>query len=192
MTPKPDQKPKPKDARKGKRKKSLPARAPDAPPPKGTRAPTTPRQAPLRIGNVAKRETRTQFAALPFRRKKGGIEVLVVSSLDSGRWIIPKGWPMDGMTPADAAAQEAWEEAGARGRVFDTCIGLYSYSKFLDEELSLPVIVAVFGLEVSRMDDTFPESGKRKRRWLSLKKAAARVDEKELKHIIRSFDPARL
>ncbi|MEM7723584.1 MAG: NUDIX hydrolase [Pseudomonadota bacterium] len=146
-------------------------------------------QAPLRIGGGAKRETRTQFGALPFRRKKNGIEVLAVTSLDTKRWIIPKGWPMDSATPAEAAAQEAWEEAGARGRVYETCVGLYSYSKWLDEELSLPVIVAVFGLEVSRLDDTFPEAGRRKRKWMSPKKAAARVDEPELKQIIRNFDP---
>jgi len=150
------------------------------------------RQARLRITGTAKRDTRTQFAALPFRRKKSGIEVLLVSSLDTGRWIIPKGWPMDGMTPWEAAAQEAWEEAGARGRVYSDVLGLYSYSKWLDEELSLPVMVAVFGLEVSRFDTAFPEAGRRKRKWLSPKKAAARVDEPELKQIIRNFDTSRL
>ncbi|MBF9059938.1 NUDIX domain-containing protein [Rhodobacterales bacterium HKCCSP123] len=150
-------------------------------------------QAPLRIASAAKRETRTQFAALPFRvKKKGEVEVMLISSLDTGRWIIPKGWPMDGMRPAEAAAEEAWEEAGIRGRVFDDVLGLYSYSKWLDEELSLPCIVVVFGLEVSHLDTNFPESGARKRKWLTPKKAAQRVDEPELKQIIAKFDPARL
>jgi len=152
-------------------------------------------QAPLRIGGAPKRDARTQFGALCFRsskKAKKGHEILIISSLDTGRWIIPKGWPMDGITPADAAGQEAWEEAGARGKLYQDCIGLYSYSKFLDEDLSLPVIVAVFALEVSRLDDTFPEAGRRKRKWVSPNKAAARVDEVELKHLLRSFDPARL
>jgi 8-oxo-dGTP pyrophosphatase MutT (NUDIX family) len=149
-------------------------------------------QPTLRIRGYGKRETRTQFAALPFRRKKSGVELLLVSTLDSKRWIIPKGWPMDGVTPAEAAAQEAWEEAGARGRIYDACIGLYSYSKWLDEELSLPCVVAVFGLEVQKIDDKFPESGRRKRKWLTPKKAAARVEEPELKQLLRHFDPARL
>lgn len=150
-------------------------------------------QAPLRIASAAKRETRTQFAALPFRvKKKGDVEVMLISSLDTGRWIIPKGWPMDGMRPAEAAAEEAWEEAGIRGRVFDDVLGLYSYSKWLDEELSLPCIVVVFGLEVSHLDDSFPEAGARKRKWLTPKKAAQRVDEPELKQIIAKFEPARL
>ncbi len=147
----------------------------------------------MRINVAAKRETRTQFAVLPFRaKKKDGIEVMLISSLDTGRWIIPKGWPMDGMRPAEAAAQEAWEEAGLRGRVYDDVLGVYSYDKWLDEELSIPCIVLVFALEVSHSDAAFPEAGKRKLKWMSVKKAAQRVDEPELKHIISGFDPARL
>ncbi|NKX43551.1 NUDIX hydrolase [Roseicyclus persicicus] len=154
---------------------------------------STPVQAPLRIPSASKRETRTQFAALPFRaKKKDGAEFLLISSLDTGRWIIPKGWPMDGMRPAEAAAEEAWEEAGIRGRVYDEVLGLYSYAKWLDEELSIPCIVLVFALEVSHFDEAFPEAGQRKRKWMSRKKAAARVEEPELKQIIERFDPDRL
>jgi len=150
-------------------------------------------QAPLRIAAAAKRETRTQFAVLPYRlKKKGALEVLLISSLDTGRWIVPKGWPIDGLRPSEAAAQEAWEEAGIRGRVYDDVLGLYSYSKWLDEELSLPCIVLVFALEVSRSDEVFPEAGQRKLKWMSQKKAAQLVDEPELKQIIAGFDPARL
>ncbi|WP_297616074.1 NUDIX hydrolase [uncultured Roseicyclus sp.] len=157
-----------------------------------TRKPA-PMQPPLRIAAAVKRETRTQFAALPYRiKKKGQVDVMLISSLDTGRWIIPKGWPMDGMRPAEAAAQEAWEEAGLRGRVFDDVLGLYSYSKFLDEDLSIPCIVVVFPLEVAHEDAAFPEAGKRKIKWMSRKKAALRVDEPELKQIIAAFDPERL
>ena len=149
-------------------------------------------QPSLRIRGYGKRDTRTQFAAIPFRRKKSGIEMLLVSTLERKRWIVPKGWPMDGVTPAEAAAQEAWEEAGARGRVYQDCVGLYSYSKWLDEDLALPCIVAVFALEVLKLDDKFPEAGQRKRKWMTPKKAAARVEEPELKQVLRHFDPARL
>lgn len=154
---------------------------------------TKPLPVPIRIAGAVKRETRTQFAALPFRiGKKGQVEVMLISSLDTGRWIIPKGWPMDGLRPAEAAAQEAWEEAGLRGRIFDDVLGLYSYSKFLDEDLSIPCIVVVFALEVSHADEAFPEAGKRKTKWMSRKKAAMRVDEPELKQIIADFAPERL
>lgn len=149
-------------------------------------------QAPLRIAAAVKRETRTQFAALPFRVKKGAVEVLLISSRDTGRWIIPKGWPMDGMRPAEAAAQEAWEEAGLRGRFYDDVLGLYSYSKWIDEDLSIPCIVVVFALEVSHEDTAFPEAGLRKTKWMSRKKASQRVDEPELKQILLGFDPEGL
>ena len=101
--------------------------------------------------------------------------------------LLPKGWPMDGLTPAEAAAHEAWEEAGVRGRIHDTCLGLYSYSKWIDKSLTLPVIVAVFPLEVKRLEDEFPAAGQRRRKWMTRKKAAQRIEEWELKHIIRSF-----
>ena len=68
-------------------------------------------QPPLQIRGAPKRETRAQFAALCYRRRKTGVEVLLVTSRDTKRWIIPKGWPMNGLTPANAAAQEAGEEA---------------------------------------------------------------------------------
>lgn len=156
---------------------------------------TSPMQTPLRIGGATKTESRIQFGALCFRTsktKKAGIEVLLVSSRDTGRWIIPKGWPVDRETPAAAAAMEAWEEAGVRGRAFETCVGHYSYHKWIDEELSLPVIVAVFPVEVLRIDDDFPEAGQRKRKWLSPKKAARRVSEPELRHLLSRFDAGHL
>lgn len=152
-------------------------------------------QAPLRIGGAGKRETRTQFAALCFRRnkkRKAGFEVLLVSSLNTRRWVIPKGWPMDGMTPAAAAAQEAWEEAGVRGKVNEACVGLYSYEKWIDEELSLPCIVAVFGIEVEDLAEAYPEAGRRQRKWVTVGKAAQRVEEEELKHLLQQFHPDAL
>lgn len=155
----------------------------------------TPLQSPLRLGSAPKSESRTQFGALCFRRaktKKAGHEILLVSSRDTGRWILPKGWPVNGETPAGAAALEAWEEAGVRGRVYPECVGHFSYQKFIDEEMSLPVIVAVFAIEVLRIDDDYPEARERKRKWLSPKKAARRVAEPELRQLLTGFDPARL
>lgn len=151
-------------------------------------------QAPLRISGAPKRETRTQFAAICYRRsksKKQGIEILLVTSRDTQRWIIPKGWPMDGLTPAASATQEAWEEAGVRGRSHDHCVGLYSYDKWIDTSLSLPCIVAVFPVEVHKLDKEFPEAALRKRKWFSPRKAAEKVDEPALKTLLMHFDPSR-
>lgn len=149
-------------------------------------------QAPLRFGDVPKRDPRTQFAALCYRRRKSEVEVLLVSSLETRRWIIPKGWPEDGLTPAGSAAQEAWEEAGVRGKAHDQCVGIYSYTKTIDGTLRLPVIAAVFAVEVKGLSTDYPEAGLRKRRWFSPKKAASRVREIELKQILREFDPSIL
>ena len=73
-----------------------------------------------------------QYGALPYRvTKTRGIEYLLVTSRETGRWIIPKGWPIEGMKPAKTAAREAYEEAGVRGTVSDKAIGNYSYKKEL-------------------------------------------------------------
>ncbi|OAN85380.1 NUDIX hydrolase [Jannaschia sp. EhC01] len=153
-------------------------------------------QRPLRIRADSKRDPRTQFAGLPFRVLKGKagkrVEVLLVTSRETQRWIIPKGWPMDGMTPAEAAAQEVWEEAGARGKGYDVCLGLYSYRKWMSEDESLPVIVAVFPVKVRTLEDDYPEVGERKRKWFSLKKAAAKVEERDLRQLIATFSVDRL
>ena len=153
-------------------------------------------QRPLRIRADSKRDPRTQFAGLPFRVVKGKkgkrVEVLLVTSRETQRWIIPKGWPMDGMTPAEAAAQEVWEEAGARGRAYDTCLGLYSYRKWMSEDEALPVIVAVFPVKVRTLEDTYPEAGQRRRKWFSVKKAASKVEERDLRQLIETFSVDRL
>ncbi|QBY02805.1 NUDIX hydrolase [Rhodophyticola sp. CCM32] len=149
-------------------------------------------QAPLQMVGVRKRDTRTQFAALCYRKRKKGVELLLLTSRDTKRWIIPKGWPMDGLTPADAAALEAWEEGGVKGNVHDHCIGIYSYTKHMADQPDLSCIVAVFPVEVKRLDSDYPEAGLRNRKWFSPKKAAARVKELELKQILREFDPTLL
>lgn len=149
-------------------------------------------QPPLKLGTSSKRDVRTQFAALPYRVLRGKPEILLITSRETGRWIIPKGWPEDGMSATASAAKEAWEEAGVEGRVSDTCLGLFSYLKTLDREDRLPIVVPVFAIKVRRLADKFPEAGERKRKWFSRKKAAARVHEPELRHLIRNFDPTRL
>ena len=146
----------------------------------------------MQLGNSGKRDVRTQFAALPYRIVQGKPQVLLITSRETGRWIIPKGWPEDGMTAPESAAREAWEEAGIVGRMSETCLGIYSYLKALDSKDRLPIVVAVFPIKVGKLAKTFPETGQRKRKWFTRKKAAARVQEPELRLMLRNFDPARL
>lgn len=148
------------------------------------------KQLPLSLGQAGKTDVRTQFAALCYRVRKDKVQVLLVTSRGSGRWIVPKGWPMDGKTPAESAAQEAWEEAGVVGTPDWRPLGMFSYSKVLDdEEDDLPCVAMVYGVRVKSVATEFPEVGQRKRKWVSRKKAASMVDEPELARILRDFDP---
>ncbi len=142
---------------------------------------------PLELRRTGKRDVRTQFGALCYRKTRKGVKVLLVSSRDTGRWVIPKGWPMDGKTPQQCAAIEAWEEAGVRGPVSDTCKGIYSYVKELDTGVQLPIVVAVFTLRVRQQADTYPEVVERRRKWVSPRKAARLVDEADLAQLLIRF-----
>lgn len=147
---------------------------------------------PIRLAGSGKRDVRTQFGALPWRVNDGKLEILLITSRDTGRWIVPKGWPMDGATPAEAAATEAYEEAGIEGKLSNAVIGFYGYLKHMEEADHLPIVVAIFPIRVKKLLQDWPEKSDRKRRWFPAKKAAALVDEPELRQIIKHFDPRAL
>ncbi|MCH2163806.1 MAG: NUDIX hydrolase [Marinovum sp.] len=149
-------------------------------------------QAPLSVRVSDKRDLRTQFAALCYRVNNDKPEVLLITSRTSRRWIVPKGWPMENVTPAQAAAVEAWEEAGVKGRAIEQCVGLYSYIKLTDDGRELPCAVLVYPIKVKSLAKDFPESRERTRKWFRPKKAASRVAEPELQEILRAFDPRLL
>ncbi len=146
----------------------------------------------IEVADIAEDEARTQVAALCWRLSGGKPEVLLITSRETGRWVVPKGWPMKKISGAEAASQEAWEEAGVKGQIEDTCIGLYAYHKVLSSNDDVPCVVAVYPLKVKSLSDDYPEADERKRRWFAPKKAAARVDEPELRQIIAQFDPKAL
>jgi 8-oxo-dGTP pyrophosphatase MutT (NUDIX family) len=127
------------------------------------------------------KKIRKQVAALPYRQTDaGGVEFLLITSRETARWVIPKGWPMKGKEDRDAAAQEAWEEAGVRA------IGRFEYDKILPDG-RLRCSVAVFPLAVELTDFAWPEFGERRRRWLPPPDAAAAVDEVGLAKLILKF-----
>jgi 8-oxo-dGTP pyrophosphatase MutT (NUDIX family) len=129
-----------------------------------------------------------QFAALPYRRRTDTtIEVLLITSRDTGRWLIPKGWPEPGFHPAENAAREAYEEGGLVGRIGNRAIGSYRYDKMLADGSSLPCVVEVFALEVERQRRSWPERDERRTRWFALSEAAEAVREPELREIIQGF-----
>ena len=127
-----------------------------------------------------------QTGALPWRLSaKNGIEVLLVTGRRSGRWTIPKGWPMPGKSLAEAAAQEAFEEAGVRGTIDPKPIGSFLHVKQQLVADDLEVNIFVHPLWVDRELAKWPELGQRKRKWFSAKDAAKRVDSAELSELIR-------
>ena len=121
-----------------------------------------------------------QVAALCWRLHKGRVQVLLVTSRDTGRWVLPKGWPMVGKAPEAAAAREAWEEAGVEGIAQPHAIGRYCYDKMRPNAPPLPCCVDVFPLQVRRLKAAFPEHKQRRRKWFSAAEAAGLVAEAEL------------
>ncbi|CUX06554.1 NUDIX hydrolase [Agrobacterium rhizogenes] len=136
-------------------------------------------------------EIRTQYAAICYRRtddSSGPIEVLLITSRGTGRWVIPKGWPMAKKKPHEVASQEAWEEAGVRGRVRKKAWGHYTYVKRLGDGEFIPAMVQVHLLDVQRMEDDFPERHQRDLQWFSPRLAASAVGEPELRGLFARLE----
>ncbi|MDB5571091.1 MAG: hypothetical protein JWN93_2274 [Hyphomicrobiales bacterium] len=129
---------------------------------------------------------RQQVAALPWRRAPA-FEILLVSSLDTGRWIVPKGWPMKGRTPSQTAAREAFEEAGVKGEIAEAPVGAYRYDKRKRNGSVWRCEVDVFPLEVKSQSKIWPEKAVRTQRWCGWEQAAGLVDDAGLGDVIRAF-----
>ncbi|WP_050603238.1 NUDIX hydrolase [Ruegeria sp. 6PALISEP08] len=134
------------------------------------------------------RPQRVQFAALCTRIHDGQDEVLLITSRDTKRWIIPKGWPIDGLNGAETALQEAWEEAGVRANtVHNDPVGHFTYDKILKDGSALSVLTNVYRIPVQALADDFPEADQRERGWFSPTEAATRVQEPELQALLRQM-----
>ena len=129
-------------------------------------------------------ELARQVGALPVRRgPDGSWLVLLVTTLQTQRWVIPKGWPWPEQQDYAAAAEEALEEAGVLGEAGTASIGSYTYEKRRPSG-RLPVRVAVYLLEVREELDTWPECEQRQRAWFTLSDAAAAVQEPGLRDLL--------
>jgi 8-oxo-dGTP pyrophosphatase MutT (NUDIX family) len=131
---------------------------------------------------------RVQYGALPYRRRSNArTQVMLVTTRDTGRWVIPKGWPKKRKSPCASAAREALEEAGVIGKVGRDSIGSYSYKKRLKSGAVVACEVRVFPLKVKRQQKSWPERGEREIQWFSRAKAAKAVREAALRQIIRNL-----
>ena len=130
----------------------------------------------------------TQYGVLPYRvDAEGKLEILLITSRERGRWVVPKGNPIPFLLNYESAAREAFEEAGVEGRISTVPIGSYRYQKRRRGGGAAPAIVNLYPLLVTRQADAWPERGQRELRWFSPAEAAEAVEEPELSVIILSF-----
>lgn len=131
---------------------------------------------------------RQQFAALPFR-DDNGLQVMLVTSRETRRWVLPKGWPIKGLKPHSVAAREALEEAGLTGKIAKEAIGSYHYVKRMRNGAAMTCEVGVFPLTVEKQRRNWPEREQRATSWFAREDAASLVDEPGLRDLILNFTP---
>lgn len=134
-----------------------------------------------------KAKPQKQVAALPYRKHGAGIEVLLITSRETKRWVIPKGWRMAHLKDYSAAAREAFEEAGIEGEMSHKSIGSFFYDKRKKYGRSQSINVTVYAMEVNRLLDEWPEKNQRTRRWFAAAEAAELVQEEGLKAVIEAI-----
>jgi 8-oxo-dGTP pyrophosphatase MutT (NUDIX family) len=130
---------------------------------------------------------RVQAAALPWRESEHGVEVMLITSRGTGRWVLPKGWPEGEEDLAETALREAAEEAGLDGSISRDEAGRYFYGKALPSGMVRRCEVHVYPLKVESVAKKWPEKGKRKRMWVAPRAAAALVEEADLRELLSSF-----
>ena len=133
------------------------------------------------------RATGSQYAALPYRFAGDVLEILLITTRRTKRWIVPKGWPIEGLTPSASAAREALEEAGISGEIQTTSIGRFHYTKEFRQRDAVPCRVDVFALKVTRQRKDWDEKDSRELKWVSVTEAAQLVEEPELRKLILKF-----
>lgn len=142
------------------------------------------------MGGVASSVDNLQVAALPWRRCERGVEILLITTRHTRRWIVPKGWPEPGITPHECAAREAFEEAGAEGAVQIRPFGSFLYEKKRRSGDTVVCSVLVFPMEVSRSHEDWPEKGAREVRWCSIEEAQELVGNSGLVRLLVRFAKA--
>lgn len=139
------------------------------------------------LGSRASGQARRQCAALPLVGEGTAARVVLVTSRETRRWVIPKGWIEPGEAPHRSAAREAFEEAGLVGEVDAVPLGVYAYDKRMRTGFMTPCEVLVFRFRVARMLYDWPERRERTRRMVTPHAAAALVQEPQLAALLRQL-----
>ena len=124
-------------------------------------------------------EAARQAGAIPYKVVDGQVVFLIVTSRRTGRWIFPKGAPIEGLSPPEVAAREAYEEGGVEGLVGEAPLGFYSTVKVKGVR-RIGVEVNLYPLEVETQHDTWPETGQRHRHWVLLPEARRLLSDQRL------------
>ncbi len=130
-----------------------------------------------------------QYAALPYSLDAGRIKVMLITSRETGRWVIPKGWPKRGVKPYRLAELEAFEEAGLRGRISEKTLGHFRYQKLMPDGSEVECDVGVFPFLVESQAKDWPEKHERRCKWTGISKAANLVDDEGLAELLHHFKP---
>jgi 8-oxo-dGTP pyrophosphatase MutT (NUDIX family) len=138
----------------------------------------------------AREISNVQYAALPWRDTGAGLEILLITSLRTKRWIIPKGWSVPGLQPHETAALEALEEAGVSGEMVPQSLGSFCYNKRRKAGVDVRCKVSVFSLQVTRQRRQWSEKRKREARWYSTDEALSHVRNAGLRRLIARFAQA--
>ncbi len=136
---------------------------------------------------ASRSKVRVQYAALPWRVNGGRLEILLITTLKTRRWIVPKGWPVETLSPQACAAHEALEEAGVSGALSEKPVGVFRYFKRRKDGDVVVCRVDVFALEVTQQRRNWAEKGTRDFRWCAIEDALALVGEPGLRHVIARF-----
>ncbi len=129
-----------------------------------------------------------QLAALPWRvREDVGLELLLVTSRTNKRWLLPKGWPIRDKSDLQSALQEAWEEAGIRGKAGNKPLGTYAFTKLLRDNSPLECTMVVYGLGQVEELDEWPEMAQRERAWFTQAEAVEAVFDPNLMRFLAAL-----
>ncbi|MEN8106633.1 MAG: NUDIX hydrolase [Pseudomonadota bacterium] len=122
-----------------------------------------------------------QSGVIPYRVRKGNLEILLITSRKERRWIIPKGIIESDLSARNSAAKEALEEAGVKGGVHGKPLGIYRHRKW-----GMTCTVKVYPMRVTRIYKVWEESD-RKREWVSLQQALKLVSNGGLKQVLKKL-----
>jgi 8-oxo-dGTP pyrophosphatase MutT (NUDIX family) len=139
------------------------------------------------MSSIAAPVAQIQYAALPWRKVDSMLQILLITTRNTKRWIVPKGWPLEGHSPQESAAQEALEEAGVLGEVAAKPLGWFTYDKLRKSGEVVPCKVQVYPMEVLRQRRNWAEKAARQTRWCSAEEALGHVAELGLRQLISKF-----